>query len=609
MQKTSELLAVARREFLKRSAGEVPPPEQQARDLLKEYTSDPVYANRYLPAEPQPLGRFSVLGPSIANWWSKAGPNWDESGNRTDSLAFGNAMQQAYGEHPKTFGQRMPLPMVKKLTELQYQDLNRLRREQVGAGLGSLADLALWSATTGAAHGAYQHGKKLLALRKLDKPVSSEDEDEAVEKLSAMSKSAGTAPSTSSITGSANKLELGADKAVAGNAQSHVAPGPANIGAPLSGTQAAMLDAAGPASAANLPRAVLQDILTNSNSPEARVGAWSHAGWRLMNESPSLTASLPYGMYIPAAMGALAIPYIAAYKGTGWLADKFRAAGIKRRKLKAVQEFQGLLSNDLHKQSEFGKALDKAADDFAKEAYGPEYRTIGGIAAALMMLEAMGGFQVGKRLAVKMDPLRDRKAVLDSLLQKRRAAKPMRLQLEPGTAGDVVNDVPESTSDLSPGVYQTPTALPLGRPGAAPVQQDEMHDLTKLSLSTGFHPTFPLTPASPGAVGSAPTPASSSPGLFERVNGVIDRGLDRATGLWDRGVKHMGRTLASGAAEGVQDAASKGLYDLSKGVINFGKKIGDTMSNPFSMLEHAVHTNAPATQTQPVTQPGSGPVK
>lgn len=257
-------------------------------------------------------------------------------------------------------------------------------------------------------------------------------------------------------------------------------------------------------------RAISKLRAIRESRPDDELAKASGLGLAEFNDTMT---TLPHGVMYPllgvAATGGLA----AGLNGMDVLSDKVRSAILRRRKQKAIAEFQQMLSTVPEKQSSMGRAVDAMADMlfddmlFEKSADVPEWLSaLGehgqGLLASTILMSALGGAAVGKKFALKDDPNQAVLSALSLAVKRRQMSRPPIIQLqqvpEHKPAG---TDMVAHRSGLVRAPFDTPVVLP-GEPSDVSDEDVQAKDLSKLSSLL----KLALEVEKPGAV-----PGSSAP--------------------------------------------------------------------------------------------------
>ena len=205
-------------------------------------------------------------------------------------------------------------------------------------------------------------------------------------------------------------------------------------------------------------------------------------------ETPALTPSnsmwmglgpLPPG--VPAGLaigGGLLGSGLVAHKFMAYLTDRLRNKEIQVRKEKLRQQFEDLMAGDA-KYASVNDVIDDAYTTMSKTSGIPPWtHKPMALLSALALLEFVGGYAAGGRLARQGDPERLRAKAVEHGLKLRRLGRRPRVELglEPEKREKEDEDEVPDPEVLPPSAFDGMPALPAG-------DYDEALDLSKMSTS------------------------------------------------------------------------------------------------------------------------------
>lgn len=189
----------------------------------------------------------------------------------------------------------------------------------------------------------------------------------------------------------------------------------------------------------------------------------------------------------PLYLGAAALPFALASGGVDKLTNMARAAILKRRRAKAVNDFRDALTGASAepKVACLIECMNRMADGekSAMDANTLVNILLGGAAVAGAG-SLIGGFSLGNRIAAKTDPDARYAKALGIAMLRRRMREPVKLELMAAEPGDVPAAAEASGGNLDLGsTYEVPIYLPPGK--RARTASESVHgsalDLTKMS--------------------------------------------------------------------------------------------------------------------------------
>ena len=295
---------------------------------------------------------------------------------------------------------------------------------------------------------------------------------------------------------------------------------------------------------------------------------------------------------IPAYGAALAIPAMLSSGGTERIIGATRDAILKRRKAKAIQEFQQVLTGDTAtpKMAALVEGLNKAAE---MPSTNTIVQTLAGLGITAAGASLLAGNAIGKKLAKSTDDGVRKMRAMEIALNRKRITDPVKLELVPATSGELPGQPQFSGGQLdTASTYRVPFYTPQEQDKRSREQQihSDATDLTKLSclVKQAIQTNGPQTSAASAVPKTQVSGTSAAPLARPSLKPAFAAGdklhpiRDAITSMFPGGEAASNALAQQGGASGVTDQiqyykseadrAVKQLHDIQPTLQDFKSK-------------------------------------